>query len=124
MMPEALAAWDSLSEDMPGLGLLNVTSFDLLHRDWSAAQGARWRGGERALAHVETLLGALSQDARLVTLIDGSPGALSWLGGVNGQRIAALGNDRFGQTGSLPDLYREYRLDERAVVEAMAELFA
>src|SRR3546814_6356295 len=30
--PEALAAWEALKDDMPGLGLLAVTSPDLLHR--------------------------------------------------------------------------------------------
>ena len=61
--------------------------------------------------------------AGLVTIIDGSPAALSWLGGVRGQRVSPLGVDRFGQTGDLPDLYRQYRLDTDAIVEAMAELF-
>jgi pyruvate dehydrogenase E1 component len=59
----------------------------------------------------------------LVTLLDGSPAALSWLGSVRGQRVSPLGLDRFGQTGSLGDLYREYRLDVDAIVEAAAELF-
>jgi pyruvate dehydrogenase E1 component len=58
-----------------------------------------------------------------VTVIDGSPSALSWLGGVRGMRVAALGVDRFGQTGTLPDLYRTYRLDADAIVDAAAELF-
>jgi pyruvate dehydrogenase E1 component len=69
------------------------------------------------------LLGALSPTAGLVTIIDGSPGALSWLGGVRGQRVSPLGIDRFGQTGDLGDLYREYRLDAAAIVDAAAELF-
>jgi pyruvate dehydrogenase E1 component len=34
-----------------------------------------------------------------------------------------LGTDRFGQTGDLPDLYRTYRLDAEAIIDAMAELF-
>jgi pyruvate dehydrogenase E1 component len=29
--------------------------------------------------------------------------------------------DRFGQSGDLPDLYREYRLDAEAIMEAVAE---
>ncbi|MCZ8019485.1 transketolase [Novosphingobium sp.] len=120
--PEAIAAWDMLRDDFPGLGLLNVTSPDLLHRGWSAARAARWQGGTRAPSHVETLLAPLAADAGLVTLLDGSPAALSWLGGVRGQRVSPLGIDRFGQTGDLPDLYRTYRLDADAVVEAMAEL--
>ena len=59
----------------------------------------------------------------LVTVLDGSPGALSWLGGVLGMRVSPLGTDRFGQTGDLPDLYRAYRLDSNAIVDAAAELF-
>ncbi len=120
--PEAISAWEQLVDDLPGLGLLNVTSPDLLHRGWSAACAPRWQGGQRAASHVEALLGQLAPDAGIVTLLDGSPGALSWLGGVRGQRISPLGIDRFGQTGDLPDLYRTYRLDADAVVEAMAEL--
>jgi pyruvate dehydrogenase E1 component len=57
----------------------------------------------------------------LVTVLDGSPGALSWLGGVRGMRVNPLGVDRFGQTGDLPDLYREYRLDSDAIIAAMAD---
>ena len=121
--PEALAAWEQLAEDIPGLGLLNVTSPDLLHRDWSARRAARWTGAERGDCHAETLLSALTPGAGLITVIDGSPGALSWLGGVAGNRVSPLGTDRFGQTGDLPDLYKTYRLDADAIVDAAAELF-
>ncbi|WP_176596353.1 MULTISPECIES: transketolase [Sphingobium] len=121
--PEALAAWEELSEDIPGLGLLNVTSPDLLHRDWSARRAARWTDDSPQPCHAETLLSALAPGAGLVTVLDGSPGALSWLGGVKGMRVSPLGTDRFGQTGNLPDLYRTYRLDSDAIVEAAAELF-
>lgn len=121
--PETLAAWEELAEDMPGLGLLNVTSPDLLHRGWSDSKAARWTGKESAPCHADTLLSALAPGAGLVTVIDGSPGALSWLGGVKGMRVSPLGTDRFGQTGDLPDLFRTYRLDAEAIVDAAAELF-
>ena len=121
VMPEALAAWEELSSDLPGLGLLAVTSPDLLHRGWTAAQAARWKGG-REESHVERLLGKLSRSAGLVTLADAAPASLSWLGGVLGQRVAPLGVDKFGQTGSLADLYAAYRLDGAAITEAAAEL--
>jgi pyruvate dehydrogenase E1 component len=121
--PEALAAWEALAEDVPGLGLLNVTSPDLLHRDWSASRAARWQGGAAKPAHVDRLLAPLAPGAGLVTVLDGSPAALSWLGGVRGNRISPLGTDRFGQTGDLPDLFRTYRLDAEAIIDAAAELF-
>jgi pyruvate dehydrogenase E1 component len=141
--PEALAAWEALKDDLPGLGLLAVTSPDLLHRGWSARASARWSIPPRAslgegdhakhgggvaseasgASHVETLLSALNPSAGLITMIDAAPASLSWLGGVLGHKVSPLGIDRFGQTGTLPDLYRAYRLDVDAVVEAAAELF-
>lgn len=121
--PEVLAAWELLADDLPGLGLLNVTSPDLLHRGWSARRAARWNGVRPEPCHAETLLGVLAPGAGLVTVLDGSPGALSWLGGVTGLRVSPLGTDRFGQTGDLPDLYRTYRLDAEAIIDAAAELF-
>jgi pyruvate dehydrogenase E1 component len=121
VMPEALAAFDALNDDLPGLGLLSVTSPNLLHRGWSEASAARWKGEHRS-SHVATLLSRLSSTARLVTLCDAAPASLSWLGAVLGHRVAPLGVDRFGQTGDLPDLYGEYRLDGEAITEAMAGL--
>ena len=121
--PEALEAFEQMRDDIPGLGLLAVTSPDLLHREWSAARAARWAGDRAGPSHVEALLSKLSPGAGLVTVVDGSPSALSWLGGVKGMRVSPLGVDRFGQTGDLPDLYRTYRLDSDAIVEAAAELF-
>ena len=121
VMPEALAAWAGLREDIPGLGLLSVTSPDLLHRGWTAAQAARW-AGERKPSHIETLLSQLGRNAGLVTIADAAPASLSWLGGVLGQRVAPLGVERFGQTGNLVDLYAAYRLDGAAITEAAAEI--
>ena len=121
--PEVLAAYEQMLDDIPGLGVLNVTSPDVLHRDWSASKAARWTDRNAQPSHVEDLLSVLARNAGVVTVIDGSPGALSWLGGVRGMRVSPLGTDRFGQTGDLPDLYAEYRLDSAAIIDAMAELF-
>ena len=121
IMPEALAAGEELSADIPGLGLLVVTSPDLLHRGWSAAQASRWAGQSNP-SHIEQLLARLAPGAGLVTLCDAAPASLSWLGGVLGQRVAPLGVEKFGQTGNLADLYAAYRLDGDAITEAVAEI--
>ena len=121
IMPEALAAHEELSADIPGLGLLAITSPDLLHRGWTAAQASRWQGTHQP-SHIETLLSRLAPGAGLVTLCDAAPASLSWIGGVLGHRVAPLGVERFGQTGSLSDLYAAYRLDGAAITEAVAEL--
>ena len=121
--PEVLAAYDQMLDDIPSLGVLNVTSPDVLHREWLASKAARWTDQDAQTSHAEDLLSILAPNAGIVTVIDGSPGALSWLGGVHGMRVSPLGMDRFGQTGDLPDLYSTYRLDASAIIDAMAELF-
>ncbi len=56
----------------------------------------------------------LAPDAGLVTLIDGHPATLSWLGAVRGHRVQALGVEHFGQSGALSELHAKYRLDADA----------
>ena len=111
---EALAAHEMLLEDIPGAGLLAVTSADRLHADWLAGL----RGGETSA--VARLLAPLAEDAALVTLIDGHPAALSWLGAVARHRVYPLGVEHFGQSGDIPDLYRVYGLDADAILDAAA----
>jgi len=113
LAPEAAEAHRQILEDVPGAGLLAITSPDRLHAGWQ---------GDPHGSHVARLLGALAPGAGLVTVIDGHPAALSWLGAVRGHRIRALGVDRFGQSGDIPDLYREYGLDTHAILNAAAAL--
>jgi pyruvate dehydrogenase E1 component len=113
LAPEALSAWEEIREDIPGAGLLAVTSADRLHSGWRADPGGR-------TSAVERLLAPLASDAALVTVLDGHPLALSWLGAVRGQAVRALGVERFGQSGDIPDLHAEYRLDVDAILDAAA----
>ncbi len=119
--PEATAAFAAVREEDPAAGLLAVTSADRLYAGWRQAAAARRRGERGARAHVETLLSALSRDAALVSVLDGHPATLSWLGAVFGQHVVPLGVDRFGQSGDLPDLYAAYGLDEEAILDACAQ---
>jgi pyruvate dehydrogenase E1 component len=118
--PEAIKAHARIREDIAGAGLLVVTSAGRLHADWLAATAARTAGDPTARSHVERLLSALAPGAGLVTVIDGHPATLTWLGAVAQQRVVALGVDQFGQSGDIPDLYRKYRLDVPAIVAAAA----
>jgi pyruvate dehydrogenase E1 component len=121
--PEAITAHQSVSRDFAGAGLLVLTSPDRLHAEWLSAQRNRGRTAgnvERVLSPVEHLLAPLAREARLITALDGHPLALSWLGSVRGQRVVPLGIEGFGQSGDIPDLYRTYKLDAAAIVDAVA----
>ena len=79
-----MAAHEAILEDVPGAGLLAITS------PGSAAPrlaGSRWRTGKPGIA--ERLLARLRPGAALVTVTDGHPATLSWLGAVARQRRRA-----------------------------------
>jgi len=116
---QAREAHRALCEDLPETGLLIVTSPDRLHREWRAAQRDR-AAGRDARAHVESLLAPLAPGAPLVTVHDGHPAALSWLGSVRGQRAVSLGVEDFGESGDVAELYETHRIDAEAVVDAAA----
>jgi len=116
--PEAIEAAGLLGEDRRGIGVLAVTSADRLSAGWHAAQRAREQGRRKVRAHIEHLLAELPRDAAIVTVADAYPEALSWLGGVCGHRVRALGVEHFGQSGSLPELYGHYGLDINAILAA------
>jgi pyruvate dehydrogenase E1 component len=121
--PEALEAWESVARDFAGTGLLVITSPDRLHQDWLEAQRRRGRTTgrlSREPAPVERLLAPLSRNARLVTVLDGHPLTLSWLGSVGPHRVVPLGIESFGQSGDIPDLYGKLRLDAAAIIDAVA----
>jgi pyruvate dehydrogenase E1 component len=119
--PEADAAFADLRAEEPGAGLLAITSPDRLHANWAATLRARRSGDRRMRAHIEGLLAPLTPDAALVTVLDGHPATHAWLGAVRGYRVVALGPDRFGQSGDIPDLYREYGIDAGAILDACAQ---
>ena len=72
------------------------------------------------MAYAEKLLAPLGSGVSLITVVDGHPASLSWLGSVAGQRIYPLGVDRFGQSGDLPDLYRDYGINDDSILDAVA----
>ena len=116
--PEAIEAIGLMGEDRRDVGLLAVTSADRLNAGWTAAQRARERGLVHARSHIERLLEDVPPHCGLVTVLDGHPATLAWLGAVGGHRTRALGVEHFGQTGSLADLYRHYGIDSNAIVAA------
>jgi pyruvate dehydrogenase E1 component len=116
--PEAIEAVGLMAEDRRDVGLLAVTSADRLNAGWTAAQRARERGLFHARSHIERLLADVPAHCGIVSVVDGHPATLAWLGAVAGHRTRPLGVEHFGQTGSLAELYRHYGIDANAIVAA------
>jgi pyruvate dehydrogenase E1 component len=120
--PEAIEAVGLMGEDRRDVGLLAITSADRLNAGWTAAQRARERGLAHARSHVERLLEDVPLHAGLVTVIDGHPATLAWLGAVHGHRTRSLGVEHFGQSGTIADLYRHFGIDAQSIVRAAEAL--
>ena len=119
---EAIEAAGLMAEDRRDIGVLAVTSADRLNAGWTAAERARRRGDYSAESHIETLLAPLPRHCGIVSVIDGHPATLAWLGSVHGHRVSALGVEHFGQTGTIGDLYRHHGIDTDSIIEAAEAL--
>ncbi|HZB61142.1 MAG TPA: transketolase, partial [Microvirga sp.] len=93
--PEAIEAVGLIAEDRRDVGFLAITSADRLNAGWTAAQRARERGLVHARSHVERLLAEVPPHCGLVTVIDGHPATLAWMGSVMGHRTRSLGVEHF-----------------------------
>jgi pyruvate dehydrogenase E1 component len=116
--PEAIEAVGLMAEDRRDVGLLAVTSADRLNAGWTAASRAREHGLAHARSHIERLLAGVPSHCGLVTVLDGHPATLAWLGSVIGHRTRSLGVEHFGQTGSIAELYRHFGIDAHAIIAA------
>jgi pyruvate dehydrogenase E1 component len=116
--PEAIEAVGMMAEDRRDVGLLAVTSADRLNAGWTAASRARERGLVHARSHIERLFEALPPHCAFVTVVDGHPAGLGWLGSVCGHRTRSLGVEHFGQSGTIDDLYRHFGIDANSIATA------
>ncbi|TYQ09604.1 UNVERIFIED_ORG: pyruvate dehydrogenase E1 component [Gordonia westfalica J30] len=117
LIPEALAAADRLQQQGIDADILCITSPGLLFEAWQARQG---RG------HGESwILDQLFPSERatpMVTVLDGHPHTLAFLAAINRVRSSNLGVSRFGQVGSLDDVYRHHGIDTDSIVSAALDI--
>ena len=119
IVPEVCDAAGRLEQRGIGCDVVVLSSADLVWRALQARQGLRV--GDAAI--LDELLPA-DRAAPIVTVHDGHPHTLSFLGGVRSVPVTCLGVDGFGQSGDVDDLYRHFGLDADAIVGAAVALVA
>jgi pyruvate dehydrogenase E1 component len=114
VVPEALHAAERLEQVGVEADVVCVTSPGLLFQAQQARQG---------LADVPSwILDQVLRPTPLVTVLDGHPHTLAFLATVNRVPTVSLGVTRFGQAGSLEDVYRYHGLDADSIVRAALDL--
>jgi pyruvate dehydrogenase E1 component len=117
ILPEVIAAAEELEEGGVPTDVLCLTSPDLVFRALRARQGF----GTEDTAVLDVLFPA-DRASPLVTVHDGHPHTLAFLGAVRAVPIVSLGVTGFGQSGDLKDLYRHFGLDADTIAGAALDL--
>ncbi|MBD8870683.1 transketolase-like TK C-terminal-containing protein [Nocardioides donggukensis] len=118
VMPEVLAAARTLEEQGVVAGVVCLTSADLVFRSFQQ-RGSRGTGEGSGILD---LLLPPAYPAPVVTVVDGHPHTLAFLGGARGDRIRCLGVSQFGQSSDLADAYALHGIDAFSIVEAALDL--
>ena len=113
MANEVIKATGYLGERFKDVGVLSITSSDNLFNEWKKKSISF--NLETSKSHIEHLLEVVPRDTKIITVIDGHPMTLSWLGSVYGHKTLPLGVDRFGQTGNINDLFEEFAIDSQSI---------
>jgi pyruvate dehydrogenase E1 component len=111
MVPEAVAASHMLRDERVFANVFVVTSPDRLYRGLAAPH-----------PYLEELVDPDEEDVPVVSVLDGHPHTLAFIGSALGVTQLPLGVADFGQSGTRADLYRHYGIDAAAIVRAARTL--
>jgi pyruvate dehydrogenase E1 component len=117
IVPEALAAAERLDAAGVPADVVCVTSPGLLFSALLARQGRADAPG-----WILDQVFPASRATPLVTVLDGHPHTLAFLATISQVPSINLGVTRFGQSGSIPDVYRYHGIDTDAIIGAGLDL--
>ena len=117
MVPEVCEASDGLELSGYAVDVVVLTSPSLVFRALQSRQGLA-----RAEYGILDELFPEDRAAPIVTVLDGHPHTLAFLGAVRAVSVASLGVADFGQSGDVQDLYRYFGIDPDMIVGAALDL--
>ena len=115
MIPEAIAASRQLLAEGIFANVFNVTGAGPLYREFQNARHAAISGATPPPHLLEELIPITERTVPVVTVVDGHPHNLAWIGAALNATAYPLGVVGFGQSGTVPDLYREYKVDAASI---------
>lgn len=118
MVDEAIKAIEPLEREGIGTSLFVVTSPDLLYRKLNAATTDEQAGRDSGQWDPTGLLEDREIGQPVLSVIDGHPHSMSFLGAALDSPSTSLGVTSYGQSGSRADLYRHFNIDAQAIYEA------
>jgi pyruvate dehydrogenase E1 component len=117
MIPEAVEASEELLREGVFANIINITGPGPLYRHYQDSVRSAVSGNPKEPFMSDSIPTA-ERKAPVVTVADGHPHSLAWLGGALGTTVTPLGVTEFGQSGSRTELYKEYAIDVDSIIAA------
>ena len=118
IVPEAVEASRQLLEEGVFANVINVTGPGPLYRRFQESVRDTIRANGGASPFLADVIPMDERGAPAVTVVDGHPHSLGWIGGALSTATFPLGVTRYGQSGNPAELYREYEIDADSIMAA------
>ena len=118
MVPEAVQAGDRLMDEGILANVINVTGPGPLYKRFNQSVRARMGVAPGPTEFLVDVIPPEERGAPVVTVVDGHPHSLAWLGGALDTAVYPLGVTSFGQSGAASELYVEYGIDVSSIMAA------
>jgi len=120
-VPQAVAASSRLQEKGVFANVFNVTGAGPLYREFQNSQHAAISGAPGPGHLLDELVPAAERKVPVVTVVDGHPHSLAWIGAALNAPTWPLGVVGFGQSGAISELYREFKIDAASICAACVQ---
>ncbi|MCZ6622732.1 MAG: pyruvate dehydrogenase [Deltaproteobacteria bacterium] len=117
-VPEAVEAGRLLQEEDILVNVINVTGPEPLYRAFQDSVHSAMMDEAAPPSFLEEIITPRERKVPVVSIVDGHPHTLAWIGSALGTRVLPLGVVGFGQSGSRADIYREHQIDVPSIMAA------
>ena len=118
MVPEAIEASSRLLKEKIYINVINVTGPGPLYAQFQSGVRSTIAGADGVSEFMHDVVPEKDRKAPIVTVADGHPHCLAWIGSALKAPLLPLGVTGFGQSGNRADLYGAYGIDVDSIVAA------
>ena len=115
ILPQAIKASNELLEEGVYANVINITGPGILYKNYQA----RTQSGNHHSSGSNNLIDQLIPEniSPIVTVMDGHPHTLSWIGSTIGGKVWPLGITSYGESGDPFDLYKKYKISSDDIMD-------
>ena len=115
ILPEAIKASHELLEEGVFANVINITGPGILYKKYQALTKSTNHPSSASNNFINQLIS--ESISPIVTVMDGHPHTLSWIGSAIGAKVWPLGISSYGESGDPYDLYKKYKISSDDIMD-------